>query len=319
MTESTEFRAASLALRVLRGSRRLLHELGLVLEQYSKYARLMRLNRPIGIWLLLWPTLWALWIASVGRPDQKVFLVFVLGTIVVRSAGCIINDFADRKLDPHVRRTADRPLAAGEIAPAEALILFVALMLIALGLVMTLNRLTVWLAIGGAAVTVVYPFMKRFVSAPQFVLGIAFGWGVPMAYAAQVGAIPRVGWLLFLSAIIWGIVYDTEYAMVDRDDDLKIGVRSTAILFGDMDRVFIAGLHALLFLSLVLVGQSAELGAWYFGGLGVAALFALYQLYLIRDREPDGCFRAFLNNAWLGGAVFLGMALDFTFRTPVQG
>jgi 4-hydroxybenzoate polyprenyltransferase len=319
MTDGPDLRAhaEAIAVRGLRTSRRFLHELALILEHYSKYARLMRLHRPIGIWLLLWPTLWALWIASAGRPDGKVFLIFVLGTIVVRSAGCIINDFADRKLDPHVRRTADRPLAAGEIAPAEALILFAALMLIALGLVMTLSRLTVWVAVGGAAVTVVYPFMKRFMSAPQFVLGIAFGWGVPMAYAAEVGNIPRIGWLLFLAAIIWVIVYDTEYAMVDREDDLRIGVRSTAILFGDMDRVFVAGLHVLLFLSLLLVGKGAELGRWYFGGLGIAFLFALYQWYLIRDRDPARCFRAFLNNAWLGGAVFLGIVLDFTFRSPL--
>jgi 4-hydroxybenzoate polyprenyltransferase len=316
MIDGSELRAhaEAIAVRGLRTSRRLLHELALILDHYSKYARLMRLHRPIGIWLLLWPTLWALWIASAGRPNEKVFLIFVLGTIVVRSAGCIINDFADRKLDPHVRRTADRPLASGEIAPAEALILFAALMLIALGLVMTLSPLTVWVAVGGAAVTVVYPFMKRFMSAPQFVLGIAFGWGVPMAYAAEVGGIPRIGWLLFLAAIIWVIVYDTEYAMVDREDDLRIGVRSTAILFGDMDRVFVAGLHALLFLSLLLVGKGAELGRWYYGGLGLAFVLALYQWYLIRDRDPAGCFRAFLNNAWLGGIVFLGIVLDFTFR-----
>jgi 4-hydroxybenzoate polyprenyltransferase len=318
MIDGSELRAhaEAIAVRGLRASRRLLHELALILDHYSKYARLMRLHKPIGIWLLLWPTLWALWIASAGRPDEKVFLIFVLGTIVVRSAGCIINDFADRKLDPHVRRTADRPLAAGEIAPAEALILFGALMLIALGLVMTLSPLTVWVAAGGAAVTVIYPFMKRFMSAPQFVLGIAFGWGVPMAYAAEVGNIPRIGWLLFLAAIIWVIVYDTEYAMVDREDDLRIGVRSTAILFGDMDRVFVAGLHGLLFLSLLLVGKGAELGRWYYGGLGLAFVFALYQWYLIRDRDPESCFRAFLNNAWLGGVVFLGIVLDFTFRVP---
>ncbi len=316
MTDGTDLRtrAAGIAVRGLRGSRRVLHELGLILEHYSKYARLMRLHRPIGIWLLLWPTLWALWIASAGRPDQKVFLVLVLGTIVVRSAGCIINDFADRNFDPHVRRTADRPLATREIAPAEALILFGALMLIALGLVMTLNRLTLWLAVAGAGIAVAYPFMKRFMSAPQFVLGLAFAWGVPMAYAAETGSVPRVGWLLCLSGIIWGIVYDTEYAMVDREDDLSVGVRSTAILFGDMDRAFIAGLQALFLLSLLLVGESAGLGRWYYAGLGVALLLALYQQYLIRARAPAECLRAFLNNAWLGGAVFLGIALDFIFR-----
>jgi 4-hydroxybenzoate polyprenyltransferase len=274
----------------------------------------MRLHRPIGIWLLLWPTLWALWIATAGRPDEKVFLILVLGTIVVRSAGCVINDFADRKIDPQVARTADRPLATGEVSPGEALLLFAALMLIALGLVLSLNRQTVSLAFAGAAVTVLYPFTKRFLSTPQFVLGVAFAWGVPMAFAASIGDVPRLGWLLFLSAMIWVVVYDTQYAMTDRQDDLKIGVRSTAILFGDLDRVFIAGLQLLLLASLVLVGRSADLGIWYFGGLGVATLFGVYQAVLIKDRDGGKCFRAFLNNAWVGGAVFAGIALDYTFR-----
>lgn len=285
-----------------------------LLQMYSRYWRLMRLHRPIGIWLLLWPTLWALWIATAGRPDGKVFLVLVLGTIVVRSAGCVINDFADRKIDPHVARTADRPLATGEVSPGEALLLFTALMLIALGLVLSLNRQTVSLAFAGAAVTVLYPFTKRFLSTPQFVLGVAFAWGVPMAFAASVGDVPRLGWLLFLSAMIWVVVYDTQYAMTDRQDDLKIGVRSTAILFGDLDRVFIGGLQLLLLASLVLVGRSADLGVWYFGGLGAAALFGIYQAVLIKDRDGGNCFRAFLNNAWVGGAVFAGLVLDYTFR-----
>jgi 4-hydroxybenzoate polyprenyltransferase len=274
----------------------------------------MRLHRPIGIWLLLWPTLWALWIASAGRPDEKVFLIFVLGTIVVRSAGCVINDFADRKIDPHVTRTADRPLATGEVAPVEALLLFAALMLIGLGLVLTLNPLTVTFAIAGAAITVIYPFTKRFLSTPQFVLGVAFSWGVPMAFAATVNDVPRVGWLLFLATVIWVVVYDTQYAITDRPDDVKIGVRSTAILFGDLDRAFIAGLQVLLLASLVLVGRSADLGAWYYGGLGAAALFCAYQAYLIRERDLVQSFRAFLNNAWLGGAIFAGILLDYTFR-----
>jgi 4-hydroxybenzoate polyprenyltransferase len=302
-------------LGVGRGLRQLWQPILNVLRHYSRYARLMRLNRPIGIWLLLWPTLWALWIAAGGEPEQQVFLVLVLGTIVVRSAGCVINDFADRKIDPHVARTADRPLATGEVAPIEALILFAALMLIGLGLVLTLNRLTVLLAAAGAAIAVVYPFTKRFLSTPQFVLGIAFAWGVPMAFAATLGEVPRVGWLLFLAAIIWGVVYDTQYAMADRVDDLKIGVRSTAILFGDLDRMFIGGLQLLLAASLVLVGRSAELGPWYYGGLAAAAAFALYQQALIRQRDAAKCFRAFLNNAWLGGAVFCGIALDYTFRS----
>jgi 4-hydroxybenzoate polyprenyltransferase len=285
-----------------------------VLKQYSRYARLMRLDRPIGIWLLLWPTLWALWIAAAGRPRAAVFLVLVLGTILVRSAGCVINDVADRKIDPRVRRTAKRPIAAGEVTPAEALILFAGLMLIALGLVLTLNRLTVLYALGGAVLAVVYPFTKRFFSAPQFVLGLAFAWGVPMAYAAQAGEVNRVGWLLFLAGLTWVVVYDTEYAMADREDDLKIGVRSTAILFGELDRVFVALLQALMFTTLALAGRSAELGAWYFGGLGVAAAFALYQQLLLKDRDPASSFRAFTNNAWLGGSVFCGIVLEYVFR-----
>ena len=239
----------------------------------------------------------------------------MLGTIVVRSAGCVINDFADRKIDPHVERTADRPLATGEVAPVEALILFAALMLIALGLVLTLNRLTVLLAVAGAAVTVVYPFTKRFLSAPQFVLGIAFAWGVPMAFAAELGEVPRVGWLLFLAAVIWVIVYDTQYAMADRDDDLRIGVRSTAILFGDLDRAFIGGAAAAAARDARTSSAAARSS-----GLGTTAgsrrrrCSGSISSCLIRDREPASCFRAFLNNAWLGGAVFCGIALDYLFR-----
>jgi len=295
-------------------TRWLMRQVELVLEHYGKYGRLMRLHRPIGIWLLLWPSLWALWIAGDGVPDPKIFVVFVLGTIVMRSAGCIINDFADRNIDPHVRRTADRPLATGDIAPGEALILFAGLMLVALGLVMTLNRLTVLLAVAGAAVAVVYPFTKRWFSAPQFVLGIAFAWGVPMAYAAELGTVPRIGWLLFVAAIVWVLIYDTEYAMADREDDLRIGVNSTAVLLGDMDRTAIAGLQALFLVTLVLVGRNAELGAWYYGGLGIAFALSLYQQFLMRDREPAACLRAFLNNAWLGGFVFAGIVLDYLFR-----
>jgi 4-hydroxybenzoate polyprenyltransferase len=291
-----------------------LQPLSILARHYSAYARLMRLHRPIGIWLLLWPTLWALWIAGEGRPDQKTLVVFVIGTIIARSAGCIINDFADRKIDPHVWRTRDRPLATGEIAPAEALILFVGLMLIAFGLVLTMNELTRAFAVAGALITVVYPFTKRFVSTPQFMLGIAFAWGVPMAFAAQLGEVTRVGWLLFVATIIWGVVYDTEYAMADREDDVKIGVKSTAILFGDMDRAFVGGLQAMFLASLALVGRSAGLGAWYYGGLGLAFALILYQHYLIKDRDAARCFGAFLNNAWVGGYVFAGIVLDFVFR-----
>jgi 4-hydroxybenzoate polyprenyltransferase len=273
------------------------HQVQVLLQHYSRYLRLMRLHRPIGIWLLLWPTLWALWIASAGAPNEQIFLILVIGTIVVRSAGCVINDYADRKIDPLVARTADRPLATGEVAPAEALLLFMALMLIALGLVLTLNRLTLTFALAGAVITVIYPFTKRFLSTPQFVLGVAFSWGVPMAFAATLGDVPRVGWLLFLATAIWVVVYDTQYAMTDRSDDLKIGVRSTAILFGELDRAFIVGLQVLLLASLVLVGRSAALGPWYYGGLAAAAVFGAYQAYLIKERDIGQSFRAFLNNA----------------------
>jgi len=285
-----------------------------LLAHYSRYWRLMRLHRPIGIWLLLWPTLWAVWIASAGHPDATVFTILVLGTIVVRSAGCVINDFVDRKIDPHVARTAYRPIATGEVAPAEAVLLFGALMLIALGLVLNLNRLTLTFAAAGAFLTVVYPFTKRFLSTPQFVLGVAFSWGVPMAFAATSGDVPRVGWLLFLATVIWVVAYDTQYAMTDRPDDIKIGVRSTAILFGDLDRAFVAGLQALFLASLVLVGRSAGMGSWYYGGLAAGAVFCLYQAYLIKERDIVQSFRAFLNNAWLGAAVFAGILLDYTFR-----
>lgn len=288
--------------------------LKVVLRHYMAYARLIRLHQPIGIWLLLWPTLWALWIAGEGRPDQQVFIVFVIGTVVLRSAGCIINDFADRKIDPHVARTRDRPLATGEVSVIEALTLFVGLMFIGLGLVMTLNPLAQGLAVGGALITVVYPFSKRFISAPQFVLGIAFAWGVPMAFAAQLGSVPRIGWLLFVATIIWGVVYDTEYAMADREDDLKIGVRSTAILFGDLDRMFVGVLQLMFLGSLLLVGQNAGLQSWFLTGVALAAIFSFYQQRLLRTRESEPCFRAFRNNGTVGLCVFVGILLDYIFR-----
>jgi 4-hydroxybenzoate polyprenyltransferase len=289
--------------------------LGRVAVQARRYARLMRLDQPIGIWLLLWPTLWALWLASDGQPSEHIFAVFVLGTIILRSAGCVINDFADRDIDPYVERTAGRPLATGEVAPFEALLLFLGLMLIALGLVMTLNRLTVQLAVVGAVLTVVYPFMKRLIVAPQLVLGLAFAWGVPMAYAAVGGTIAsRTLWLLYVCTIVWVVIYDTEYAMVDRDDDLEVGVRSTAIFFGEMDVAVVAGLELVLLAGLGLLGHDAGLGRWFWIGLTAAAGFALRQYLLIRGREPAACLTAFRNNAWFGGAIFAGMLLDYVFR-----
>jgi 4-hydroxybenzoate polyprenyltransferase len=289
--------------------------LSAVARRGSAYWRLMRMDRPIGIWLLLWPTLWALWIASEGRPRADVFVVFVLGTILLRAAGCVINDFADRKIDPHVRRTADRPIASGEVGTGAAIALFVVLMLAAFALVLLMNALTIALAFVGALLVVVYPFMKRVIAAPQFILGLAFAWGVPMAFAAQTGGVAsRPLWLIYLCTLIWVIIYDTQYAMSDREDDLKIGVQSTAILFGEMDVAIIVGLQLVLLAGLYLVGQSVELGWWFDLGLAGAGACALRQLCLIWERDADDCLRAFLNNAWFGAAVFAGIVLDYLFR-----
>ena len=289
---------------------------GDVLRQAREYARLMRLDRPVGIWLLLWPTLWALWIAGEGRPDATIFSVMVLGVIVMRSAGCVINDFADRHFDPHVARTAGRPLAHGTITPSETLALFATLGLIAVALVLQLNPLTRLLAVIGALLTVVYPFSKRFVSAPQVVLGAAFGWGIPMAFAAETASVPRVAWVWWLTNLVWAVTYDTIYAMADREDDRRIGVRSTAILFGSADVFLIGLLQAVLLVGLVLAGRSSGLGAWYLGGVAVGALLLLQQHRMIRDRQPDDCIRAFLANQVFGATIFTGILLDLTFRAP---
>ena len=280
----------------------------------ADYGRLMRLDRPIGAYLLLWPTLWAVWISADGRPRAEIFTIFVVGVLLMRSAGCVINDYADRAFDPHVARTRDRPLAAGRVSTTEALVLFAILSLAALTLALRLDRLALLLALVGAFLAVTYPFIKRFLSIPQLYLGLSFGWGIPMAFAAELGRVPRVAWLLFLANLLWVTVYDTLYAMVDRDDDRKIGVRSTAILFGDSDRHIIAVLQAMTLLALALVGRRAHLGAWYAAGLAVAAVLFVRQLWLIRRRERDACFRAFLNNHYVGMAVFIGILLDYQFR-----
>lgn len=282
--------------------------------QLRNYAELMRLDKPIGIWLLLWPTLWALWLAGSGHPDGGVFAVFILGVIVMRSAGCVLNDLADRKIDPFVERTHARPLATGAVAPVEALTLFVALSLIAVGFAAMLNRPAQVLAVVAAALTVLYPFVKRFVSIPQFVLGAAFGWAVPMAFAAQTGQTGQLAWLVFVTALIWAVIYDTFYAMVDREDDRRLGVKSTAILFGDADLFVVGGLQVLMLAALVLIGQMAELGGWYYGSVAVAAVLMAYHQWLARERKPAGCFKAFLHNHYIGMAVFIGIALDYTFR-----
>ena len=273
----------------------------------------MRLDRPIGIWLLLWPTLWAVWIAGKGKPKPEIFIIFVIGTVLMRSAGCAINDYADRSFDPHVARTRDRPLAAGRISTLEALVLFGILSLLALMLALQLNRLTLLLAVAGAFLAISYPFIKRFLSVPQMYLGITFGWGIPMAFSAQLEQVPRIAWLLLLANMLWVTVYDTIYAMVDRDDDIKIGVRSTAILFGDSDRHIIAVLQAMTLLALYLLGKILRMGYWYETGLAASAVFFIYQLWLIRARERDACFRAFLNNQYVGLSVFIGILLEYQF------
>jgi 4-hydroxybenzoate polyprenyltransferase len=273
----------------------------------------MRLDRPIGIWLLMWPALWALWIAGDGKPSPKILVVFVLGTVVMRSAGCVINDFVDRNVDPYVRRTRERPLAARRIGPVEALLLFGVLSLLALLLVTQLDMFTIQLAAIGAVLAVSYPFFKRFFPLPQLYLGAAFGWAVPMAYAAQTGFLPRIAWVLFMIAVLWAAIYDTLYAMVDRDDDLKIGVKSSAILFADMDRLLIGAMQAMMLFALLLVGRTLQFGDWYTAAVVAAAVFFVYQQWLIRKREPVKCLSAFTNNHYVGMAIFIGIVLEYVY------
>jgi 4-hydroxybenzoate polyprenyltransferase len=285
---------------------------GKFLYKLKEYALLVRLNRPIGAFLLLWPMLWALWIAADGRPNARVLWVFVAGVILMRSAGCAMNDFADRDIDPKVARTRDRPLARSAISPPEALAVAGLLSLIAFGLVWLTNTLTVWMSVVGALLAASYPFMKRVHSLPQVHLGAAFGWAVPMAFTAQTSMPPTAtGWLIFIAAVLWATVYDTQYAMADRADDVKVGVKSTAILFGDADRAIIGIIQIVLLLDLIVIGQWAGLGIYYYLGLGVAAALAIYQQLLIANREPQRCFRAFLNNNYFGLAVFAGIAVDY--------
>jgi len=282
-----------------------------MIEHLRQYALLMRLHRPIGILLLLWPTLWALWIAGNGYPDILVITVFVTGVIIMRSAGCVINDFADRKIDPHVRRTRDRPLAAGHVTEREALTLFVILCLLAFAIVLLMNALTIVLSLVGALLAATYPFMKRYTHWPQVYLGIAFGWSIPMAFAAQTGTVPSLVWWLFLTNVLWTVAYDTLYAMVDREDDLVISVKSTAILFGKADKAIVAGLHIVVLLLLFWIGRQIHLASPYNLGLLVAACLAIYQQWLIKDRNPNKCFQAFLNNNWFGAAIFVGIATHY--------
>lgn len=277
-----------------------------------QYAILARLNKPIGIFLLLWPTLWALWIAAEGVPDLGVLTVFVLGVILMRSAGCVINDYADREIDPRVNRTKDRPIASGRVSADEAMLLFMGLCFSAFLLVLTMNTFTILLSLGGVLLAAIYPFMKRYTHMPQIVLGMAFGWAIPMAFAAQTNDVPKIAWLIYVVTVLWAVIYDTMYAMADRSDDLKIGVKSTAILFGDADRVIIGMLQAMMLFALYLVGEQAQLGEEYLIALVISVILMGYQQYLIRYRQPALCISAFLNNNWIGIAIFIGIIVNYT-------
>ncbi|MTW19782.1 4-hydroxybenzoate octaprenyltransferase [Allochromatium palmeri] len=281
-------------------------------DRLYNYYLLVRLHRPIGIFLLMWPALWALWLAGDGQPPWSVVLIFVLGVVLMRSAGCAINDYADRNFDGHVARTNQRPLATGQVTPREALGVFIGLSLIAFALVLQLNWQTIALSFVALALTFVYPFMKRFTHVPQLFLGAAFGWAIPMAFTAVTGSIPLYAWVLFVATLIWALIYDTQYAMVDREDDLKIGIKSTAILFGRWDRLTVGLLQILMLGLLVWIGWETGRGAFYQAGLLAAAALAVYQQTLMRQRDPNRCFQAFLNNNYFGMAVFIGLVLDYT-------
>lgn len=286
-----------------------LHGRDFFVNRLFQYALLMRFDRPVGIMLLLWPTLWAIWFASLGQPSVRLLLIFGLGVIVMRSAGCVINDYADRNIDPHVARTRNRPIASGHVAPREALVLFAVLLGVAAGLVMLTNTITIALSLGAAALAMLYPFMKRYTYMPQVFLGAAFGMAVPMVFTAQIGIFPPYSaWMLFVATVLWTVAYDTIYAMIDREDDIKIGVKSTAVLFGDLDRIMIALIQALVIAALALIARREQLGDIYYAGLAGATVSALYQQYLIKDRDPANCLKAFRHNTWFGLSVFLGIA-----------
>lgn len=274
------------------------------------FWQLARFDRPIGSLLLLWPTLWALFLAADGMPDPGVMLVFVLGVIFMRAAGCVINDFADRNFDGHVKRTAQRPMPSGKVSEREALGLFALLVLVSFLLVLTMNSLTIMMSVVGLGLAAAYPFMKRYTHLPQLVLGVAFGWSIPMAYAAQAGEVPAVAWLLFVANILWTVAYDTQYAMVDRDDDLKVGIKSTAILLGRYDKMGIGLLQLGTLVLLIGVGALKALPQWYYWFLLLASSLFVYQQMLIRNREREPCFKAFLNNNYVGMLVFVGITVS---------
>ncbi len=282
-------------------------------ERLSLYERLMRLDKPIGILLLLWPTLWALWLSSGGHPQWPVVWIFALGTVLMRSAGCVMNDYADRNFDPHVERTKNRPLAAGLVSGREALAVAGVLTLLAFLLILPLNRLTLQYSFAALFLAASYPFTKRFFAIPQAYLGVAFGFGIPMAFAAQTGTVPPLAWQLLAANVFWAVAYDTEYALVDRDDDLKIGIKTSAITFGRFDIAAVMGCYAATLGILGWIGHTLQFRWLYFAGLGIAAGIALYHYTLIRGRERAKCFKAFLHNNWFGAAVFGGLALDYWF------
>ncbi|CAD5106259.1 4-hydroxybenzoate octaprenyltransferase [Zestomonas carbonaria] len=278
------------------------------------FLQLTRMDKPIGIYLLLWPTLCALWIAGEGSPSVKNVLIFVLGTVLMRAAGCVVNDYADRNFDGHVDRTRTRPLAAGKIQIKEAMLVFVVLLALAFGLVLLTNATTVWLSFGAVALAACYPFMKRYTFYPQVVLGAAYSWGIPMAFTAETGALPAAAWLLYIANLLWTVAYDTYYAMTDREDDLKIGVKSTAILFGDADRIIVLGLQGLSLFCLLLAGARFELGGYFQLGLLAAAACFLWEFHSTRSRDPQLCFKAFLHNHWAGLAILIGIIADYALR-----
>jgi 4-hydroxybenzoate polyprenyltransferase len=283
------------------------------MNRLQLYFRLIRLDKPIGILLLLWPTLWALWFASNGKPDWTLVAIFTMGTVLMRSAGCAINDYADRDFDKHVQRTVDRPITSGKIKPKEALIIASVLTLIAFALILPLNTLTKQLSIAAVIIAASYPYCKRFFAIPQAYLGIAFGFGIPMGFAAVQNTIPAAAWWLLVANIFWAVAYDTEYAMVDREDDLKIGIKTSAITFGRFDVAAVMFCYAVTLLLLLIIGWQFGLRAWFVGGLLLAAACAAYHYTLIRHRERKGCFTAFRHNNWLGAAIFAGVALDYFF------
>ena len=275
------------------------------------FAVLMRLDRPIGIWLLLWPTLWALWCASGGHPQRRLLVIFTLGTVLMRSAGCVINDLMDRDIDPHVRRTSNRPLAARRVTPVEALALFALLVAASFLLVLRLNTACVRLSLVGAGLTLSYPLLKRFFPIPQLYLGLSFGWAVPMAFAAELGEVPRAGWVLMLATVVWAGVYDTFYAMADRSDDLRIGVKSSAITFGDMDLLMVGAMQVMVLLALLFAARMVALGTPFFWALTAGAGCFLWQQWLARHRDPEGCMRAFHNNNYFGVVILAGIVLAY--------